>query len=174
MFGGTTLTATDVAVAAGLADLGDASLVRGLDPALVRAACEQVTARVAELAASWRTSRAPVPLVLVGGGAILVPDAVPGFDEVVRPDHFAVANAVGASLAQVGGEVDRLYAGGDADRLSSLDAARGEAVAKAVAAGADPGSVRVVEMEELPIAYLPGDAVRIRVRAVGDLVLEPT
>jgi hypothetical protein len=28
-----------------------------------------------------------------------------------------------------------------------------------------------VEVDEVPIAYLPGDAVRVRVKAVGDLQL---
>lgn len=171
VFGGSTLTATDVAVALGQAELGDRSLARGLPRDLARAVRELIVGRVAELAASLQTARTPLPMVLVGGGAILLPDAVPGFAEVVRPEHFEVANAVGASLTQVSGEVDRLYVGAEARRRTSLDAARDEAIAGAVAAGADPATVRVVEMEELPIAYLPGDAVRVRVRAVGDLLL---
>ncbi len=52
-----------------------------------------------------------------------------------------------------------------------LGEAREEAIAQAVAAGADPDSVSVVEVDELPIAYLPGNAVRVRVKAVGDLDL---
>jgi hypothetical protein len=32
--------------------------------------------------------------------------------------------------------------------------------------------VRIVEVEEIPLAYLPGNASRVRARAVGDLVLE--
>jgi hypothetical protein len=31
--------------------------------------------------------------------------------------------------------------------------------------------VQIVEVEEVPIAYLPGNAVRVRVKAVGDLEL---
>jgi hypothetical protein len=50
-----------------------------------------------------------------------------------------------------------------------LDAARQEATDRAIAAGATPGSVAIVDVEEIPIAYLPGNATRIRVRAVGDL-----
>jgi hypothetical protein len=41
-----------------------------------------------------------------------------------------------------------------------------------VAAGAIPDSVHVVDVEELAIAYVPGNAVRIKVRAVGDLNLK--
>jgi hypothetical protein len=32
--------------------------------------------------------------------------------------------------------------------------------------------VEIVEVEEIPLAYLPGNAVRIRVKAVGALALE--
>jgi len=38
-----------------------------------------------------------------------------------------------------------------------------------VASGADPTMVEVIEVEDLPLAYLPGDARRIRVRVVGPL-----
>ena len=35
------------------------------------------------------------------------------------------------------------------------------------AAGADPASVRIVVWEESPIAYLPGNAIRLRAKAAG-------
>jgi hypothetical protein len=40
-----------------------------------------------------------------------------------------------------------------------------------VTAGAVPESVRIVDQEELALAYVPGNAVRIKVKAVGDLQL---
>ena len=57
-------------------------------------------------------------------------------------------------------------------RRAVLDAAKQEAVDRAIAAGAKPGSVRVVEVDEVPLAYLPGNATRIRIKAVGDLQVE--
>jgi hypothetical protein len=50
-----------------------------------------------------------------------------------------------------------------------LDEARGEARERAVAAGADPDTVRIVELEEIPLAYLTSPAVRVRVKAAGTL-----
>jgi hypothetical protein len=44
-------------------------------------------------------------------------------------------------------------------------------VDRAVAAGATPGSGHIVDIDEVPLAYLPGNATRIRVKAVGDLHL---
>ena len=56
-----------------------------------------------------KTSREPVTLVAVGGGAPLVPEDLPGTSEVLRPDHSDVANAIGAAIASVSGEVDRVF-----------------------------------------------------------------
>jgi N-methylhydantoinase A/oxoprolinase/acetone carboxylase beta subunit len=52
-----------------------------------------------------------------------------------------------------------------------LDIAKAEASDRAVAAGADRASVKIVEVEDVPLAYLPGNATRIRVKAVGDLLM---
>ncbi|MBB3733195.1 hydantoinase/oxoprolinase N-terminal domain-containing protein [Nonomuraea dietziae] len=165
VFGGGTLTATDLAVAAGHADIGDPSLVAGLDPARP---LKLIADRVADAVDRMRTSSDPLPVVLVGGGSILIRE-LPGFEDVRRPDHYAVANAVGAAIAQVGGEVDRVFSG---PRDTVLAEAKAEAVARAERAGAREGSVRIADVEEVPLAYLPGDATRIRVKAVGDLDLE--
>ena len=170
VFGGGTLTATDLAVAAGLAEVGDPARVAHLDRDRVRAALDGIADRVGRLADSMRTSAAAAPLVLVGGGSVLVPGAVPGFDMVVRPgEHAAVANAVGAAIAQVGGEVDRMFALEARSREAALDEAKAEAAEQAVAAGADPATVEIVDVDEIPISYLPGGITRIRVKAVGEL-----
>ncbi|MGW6279444.1 hydantoinase/oxoprolinase N-terminal domain-containing protein [Kribbella sp. NPDC055071] len=171
VFGGTTVTATDIAVAAGWASIGAADAVADLDPVLVKAALARVAADVADAVERMRTSPDPLPVVAVGGGSILLPDDLPGSLAVHRPDHFAVANAIGAAIAQVGGEVDRVYAIDPGRRDAVIDEARQEAVDRAVAAGADPGQVRIVDFDEVPIPYLPGNATRIRCKAVGDLRL---
>jgi N-methylhydantoinase A/oxoprolinase/acetone carboxylase beta subunit len=171
VFGGATLTATDLAVAGGRAKVGDPGAVAGLDRETVRAALAHLDQRISEVVDRMRTSPAALPVVVVGGGSVLLSDRLPGFDKLHRPEHFAVANAIGAAIAQVGGEVDRIFAIGAASREQILDEAKAEAVAKAVAAGAREQDVEIVEVDEVPIAYLPGNAVRLRVKAVGDLAL---
>ena len=169
VFGGSEVTATDIAVAGGLVDVGDRSAVTGLDGDLVAGALHRIRDEVARTVDRMKTSSEPVRLVLVGGGSILLGDFLPGVSEVIRPDNFAVANAIGAAIAQVGGEVDRIYALDDIRREDALAAARHEAADRAVTAGADPATVEVVDIEEVHLAYLPSNAVRIRVKAVGDL-----
>jgi N-methylhydantoinase A/oxoprolinase/acetone carboxylase beta subunit len=168
VFGGDTLTATDLAVAAGLADLGDPSRVAGLDPG---PALQRIEDRISETLDRMKTSADPIPVVVVGGGSILLRDSLPGASELVKPDHFAVANAIGAAIAQAGGEVDKVVALEGTTREAALEEAKAEAVDKAVAAGAEHDSVQVVDVEDVPIAYLPGNATRIKVKAVGDLDL---
>jgi N-methylhydantoinase A/oxoprolinase/acetone carboxylase beta subunit len=169
VFGGRTLTATDVAVAAGRAVIGDPARVASIDPDLARRALARIAADVADVVERMRTSSEPLPVVAVGGGSILLPDELPGLGVVHRPENFAVANAIGAAIAQVGGEVDRIYAIEPGRRDAVVDEARQEAVDRAVAAGAEPNSVSVVDFDEVPIPYLPGNATRIRCKAVGDL-----
>ena len=90
---------------------------------------------------------------------------------MVKPNHFEAANAVGAAIAQISGEVDRVFSLASLTRDQALDSAKAEATAKAIQAGADPNTVEIVDVEDVPLSYLPGNATRIRVKAVGDLTL---
>ncbi|PSL00601.1 hydantoinase/oxoprolinase-like protein [Murinocardiopsis flavida] len=173
VFGGPTMTATDVAVAAGRAEIGDPSRVAGMDRDLVGGVLAQIAAAVTDGVERMRVSAEPLPIVAVGGGSVLLPDRLDDGAALVRPDNFPVANAVGAAIAQVGGEVDRVFSIEPGRRSAVLDDAKQEAVDRAVRAGALPDTVRVVDVDEVPLAYLPGNATRIRVKAVGELFTAP-
>ena len=114
-----------------------------------------------------KTEAGDVTLLAVGGGAFLIPDRLEGVSEVVRVPHGDCANAVGAAIAQVSGEVDQVFR--DLSREAAIAAAQELAAERAVAAGADPARSPSIETEDIPIAYLPGNARRIRVRCVGDV-----
>jgi len=167
VFGGTILTATDVAVAAGLIDLGDRRRVADLPAATVKAALARMHAIVEEGVDRMKTDAREEPLIAVGGGCFLVPERLAGVSEVVQVPHRAVANAVGAAIAQVSGEVDQIFQ--NLSRDEALAQARQLAERRAVAAGAAADTLAVVETEDLPLAYLPGNSLRVRVRVVGDL-----
>ena len=92
---------------------------------------------------------------------------LPGVSEVLRPAHAAVANAVGAAIAQVSGEADQVFQG--MTRTEAMAEAERVARARAVDAGADGGTLALVDIEDLPIAYLPGGAIRVRARVVGEI-----
>jgi N-methylhydantoinase A/oxoprolinase/acetone carboxylase beta subunit len=118
-----------------------------------------------------KMSAAPVPLIAVGGGSFLVPDALAGVSQVLRAPHHAVANAVGAAIAQISGEVDHTVTLGTRSRDEALAQAKALAVERAITAGAHPDTVQVIDVEEIPLTYLPSNALRIRVKAVGNLHL---
>jgi N-methylhydantoinase A/oxoprolinase/acetone carboxylase beta subunit len=168
VFGGATPTLTDAAVVAGRAMLGDAGRATE-HVALLRAASARADAMLADAIDRVKTSREDRPLIAVGGGSILVPDALPGISEIHRPDHHDVANAIGAAIASVSGEIDRIFHLGPGGRRAAVDEASAEAVDRAVRAGADPRSVEIVEVEEVPLAYLTTPAIRIRAKAAGSL-----
>ena len=168
VFGGQTLTATDVAVAAGRADIGDRAKVADAPAATVEAALEAMTVMMERAVERMRLTPEPIPVIVVGGGSVLVPDAI-GELSVLRPDHYPVANAVGAAIAQISGEVDRVFSLAEMPRDEAVEKAKAEAIERAIAAGADQDSTRVVDVDDVPLAYLPGNATRIRVKAVGDL-----
>jgi N-methylhydantoinase A/oxoprolinase/acetone carboxylase beta subunit len=171
VFGGDTLTTTDIAVAAGIADIGDAALVKHLDSGLVKAALNRIHEMSETAVDRMKTSSDPVPVIVVGGGSILIHKTLSGASEMIKPDHFEAANAVGAAIAQISGEVDRVYSLSGMSRDQALAHAKNEASDKAAEAGADPDTIQIVDVEDVPLAYLPGNATRVRVKAVGDLRL---
>ena len=166
--GGQTLTTSDIVVADGGAELGDPAKVAHLDRALIRRARDRIGFMLEDCVERARISADPLPVIVVGGGSILVEGPIAGLD-LIKPDHFAVANAVGAAIAQVSGEVDRVYALAEISRAEALADAKTQAVEAAVSAGARRETVEIVDVEDVPLAYLPGNATRVRVKAVGDL-----
>jgi N-methylhydantoinase A/oxoprolinase/acetone carboxylase beta subunit len=168
VFGGDTLTATDLAVRAGRANVGDASRVEGLDPELTRRGVDAMQRVTEEKLDHIKLRRGPEPVIVVGGGSVLIPDALQGASSVIRPDHFEVANAVGAAIAQVSGEVDTVLAlNGSRDQL--LAEAQSIAVQRAQNNGALGETIEVVEREDIPVPYMERAMIRIRVKVVGDL-----
>jgi len=168
IFGGDTLTTSDIVVASGRYDLGDKSKVAHLPPDLLIRTQVKIMQMLEDCVERSRLSPDPLPVIVVGGGSILVDGPIGGL-EVIKPNHFAVANAVGAAIAQVSGEVDRVYALAEISRDAALADAKQRATDAAVAAGARADSIEIVDVEDVPLAYLPGNATRVRVKAVGEL-----
>ncbi len=167
VFGGGQRTATDIAVAAGLLDLGDAARVADIDRTTCGRVLDECRRMVEEAVDRVKTQAGDVPLIAVGGGAFLVPDHLEGVSHVIRVAHGDCANAVGAAIAQVSGEVDQIFR--DLSRSDAIEAARDLAAERAVAAGASADTLKTIETEDMPLSYLPGNSLRVRVRMVGDV-----
>ena len=173
IFGGDTLTTSDVASRPGRADFGDASLVassrqRPRRPALARIESDDRRGgRPHEddrRADSGRRRRRRQRCSCA--------TSLPGASRMVKPEHFDAANAVGAAIAQIGGEVDRVFSLDGLTREDALDAGEG--------GGDREGGRRGRRREQGPDRRRRGGAARlparrtptrIRVKAVGDLEL---
>ncbi len=166
-FGGRQLTTTDIAIAAGRLELGDRMKVAHFDATICRNVFTEVARLVEEAIDRMKTDAGDVPLVAVGGGAFLIPEKLAGISQVIHVEHGDCANAVGAAIAQVSGECDQIFK--DMSRVEAIAAAQGIANNRAVAAGADRATLLTIESEDMPLAYLPGNSVRVRVRVVGDV-----
>jgi N-methylhydantoinase A/oxoprolinase/acetone carboxylase beta subunit len=171
VFGGATLTATDAAVKAGVVEIGDAVLVSELPREIADAVLDAARQKLEDAIDRMKTEAGDVTLIAVGGGAFLVPDRVAGIGNVIRVPHGDCANAVGAAVAQISGETDQIYR--DMTRAEAIAAAEAQAIQRARAAGADPATIATVEIEDMPLAYLPGNALRVRVRVAGELKSAP-
>jgi N-methylhydantoinase A/oxoprolinase/acetone carboxylase beta subunit len=169
VFGGNQLTLTDIAVAAGKLDLGEKARLNDLPSKMVDEAVRMIHQLLSYTVDSMKTDSSPIPLLVVGGGAMLCPEKMDGIDKVIKVPHAGVANAVGAAMAQISGEVDHVF--NDLSREELLKKATDIATERAISAGADAASINIVEMEDLPLAYIPGNAVRVRVRVVGEIAV---
>ncbi|WP_201716706.1 hydantoinase/oxoprolinase family protein [Rossellomorea arthrocnemi] len=169
VFGGDTLTTTDIVVAKGMADIGDSSKLKDLDENIIEKAFNQIVEKVEEAIDRMKTSADPIPVILVGGGSVLLPEQLKGASTVHRPNHFGVANAIGSAISQVSGQIERVFALDELGREQTLELAKNMAIKEAVSAGADSNEVEIVDLEDVPLAYLPGNATRIRVKAAGVL-----
>lgn len=170
VFGGDTLTMTDVIAATGVQAIGEKANV----PLTSEGAWDVLShseEMVTEVADRMKPSKEAIPAILVGGGSIIIPHLEKGISDVIRPEQASVANAIGAAIAQVGGEIDQIFSldGDGTSREAVVDEAKEAAKKQAVDAGADSQTVAIVELAEVPLAYLPGNASRFMVKAVGDL-----
>jgi N-methylhydantoinase A/oxoprolinase/acetone carboxylase beta subunit len=167
VFGGSAVTATDAAVKAGVVAIGDAGRLGELSRETAGAVMTLAREKLEDAIDRMKTEAGDVTLIAVGGGAFLAPDRMAGIGEVIRVPHGDCANAVGAAVAQVSGETDQIYR--DMTRAEAIAAAEAQAVERARAAGADPATIQTIEIEDMPLAYLPGNALRVRVRVAGEM-----
>ncbi len=167
IFGGSQLTATDIAVAHGLLDLGNAELLRSINAGTQSAVLAECERLLEEAIDRVKTRAGDTPLIAVGGGAFLVPDQLRGVSDLHRVVHGDCANAVGAAIAQVSGEVDQIFR--DLSRTEAIEQATRLATLRALEAGAAEDTLTTIETEDMPLSYLPGNSLRVRVRRVGDV-----
>ena len=158
-FGGHTCTLTDIAVAAGHApNVGSAPVV--LETKTINSAQALVRAKFEEIIDRAKTSSKPLPIALVGGGAIICPKSLSDGFQIIDIPQASIANAVGAACAPIRATIDfvtdssgmNIHAGPN----GLVDEATQQAIEKCIAYGAARETVRVIERQILELPYMTG------------------
>ncbi len=175
-WGGRVITATDIALAKGTMVIDDPKCnpmlpKRKIPGEVVEKAYKYMVLRLEEAIDKIKTKAEPETIILVGGGSAMWPKNLKGAKEVIRPKHAQYANAIGAATALVGATVEKAFSYETISRSSAINQTINEAKKKAIEAGADSSTLDVAEVEEIAMPYLPGTAVKIRVKVVGKLKL---
>src|SRR3954447_23842530 len=137
VFGGRTTTLTDLAVAAGRAQIGSRSLTAQERRALARGV-PVVDATLAEAVDIATASTVAPALVAVGGASAILADDLPGASEVIRPVDGDMAGAIGVAIAPVSGQADRISPNRPDKRSQALEEARAAAFPPPSHTGARP------------------------------------
>ncbi len=181
VFGGKTLTATDIAVAAGTIEIGNPARVAHLDSDLIETAVAKIHSIIDDGIDQMKSSREQVPVVLVGGGAVLISGisgtstvsrTLTSASEIQRPEHSGVANAIGAANALVGSESERIVSYRRTPRAEALAEMMGALKIKLIRADVDPETIRLADVEETSVSYMADESTLLRVKMVGDLLFE--
>ncbi|TRM88224.1 hydantoinase subunit beta, partial [Sulfolobus sp. A20-N-G8] len=116
-----------------------------------------------------KTSKEDVIVIGVGGGSIMLPETLKGSSKLVIPKNAQYANAIGCTLTKVGATIERTFSYDQTSRDTAIKSLIEEAKKTAISAGAIDTTIEVREIEELQMPYLPGNAIKVSVKVVGEL-----
>jgi hypothetical protein len=174
VFGGDIMTSTDIVVASGVATIGEPKRVQHVSSNVTTEARKQIKKILEKAIEDMKVSAAPVTALLVGGGSVIVMDDLEGVEECISPPHHDSANAVGAAIGKIAGDIDIIEIMAGRDEKTVFQAAEEMAISAAIAKGADPEDVKIAQFDKIPLQYVTNKATRIVVKAVGKLAVGVT
>lgn len=169
VFGGDVATATDYTVSGdpGL-EIGDRANLEGkLMSTDLLEFKDTVKSMLERIIDQMKTSPDDIPVVLVGGGAIIAPESLRGASRVVKPNWSGIANAIGAATARVSGVIDSVEDTTARSKSQIMEDLSQRAIDAAVRNGALRKTVNIVDMDSFPLQYIANKS-RMIVKAVGD------
>ncbi|CAF1021778.1 unnamed protein product [Rotaria sordida] len=178
-FGGQIITGTDVALAAKLTSRIGHSIVQ-LPSFIVEQVLDHIRNTISRGIDRIKTNQESMPVILCGGGSILVnsKEVFDGVTHMIRPPHFAVCNAVGATLCRVSATIESIVdlvpssIDNGVQRKHEIDRLTLLVQQQCEQNGAHPNTVHLVDIEQVPLAYYPGGYKhRVLLTAIGQLDL---
>lgn len=142
-FGGKVLCTTDIAIANKTDHPVDGAISQNLDEALVFL-LRKIKELIEDAIDQMKTDSQEIPAILVGGGSIILPETMAGVSEVIIPDNYDAANAIGAALGEVAGEVNSVYSLEHHTQEEVVDIAIEAARQAAVTSGASQDTLKTV------------------------------
>jgi N-methylhydantoinase A/oxoprolinase/acetone carboxylase beta subunit len=178
-FGGDTFTLTDIAIANNQLQIENSlsivelqnSIAKHCGMAYTKANAivqQSIKDKTEEIIDKLKTSKQEVDVLMVGGGSAFIPTTLNGVRKVIFPVHFEVANAFGAAIAQVGGEAVSVFNLDKTTREQAKLDTIAVATINAIQNGAKPASIKTLNIEEVPLAYLP-NTIKIKAKVVGEI-----
>lgn len=116
-----------------------------------------------------KTSANDIRILLVGGGAYIVPNdqSLDGCKEFIRPKFAPIANAIGAAMTNISEEVSRFINTSSADqRKEELESVKKAAVQKILAKGAEESTIQFIDVIDEAVPYVP-NLYHLSARVVG-------
>ena len=149
-----------------------------ISSAIVEQALEFIKKTIATGVDRMKTNKEPVPVIICGGGSILIDpqQQFEGVTQIIRPPHYAVCNAVGAALCSVSGTIESIVdlipssVDGGEQRRCQLDRLTMAVQQQCEQNGAHPSTIHLVDIEQVPLSYYPGGYQhRVLLTAIGQL-----
>lgn len=164
IFGGNSLTLTDIACLTGQVAIESQNLTRVRtnkeDAHLVM---KEVSCRLSKALQLMRGERKDLPVIFVGGGAGI--GLYEKSDYALIPPHADVANAYGAALAEISATIDTVVSLNE--REKTFEELMQKAIAMAVEKGADGAKAKIVDKQIIPYHYVSNNLARVIVIASG-------
>ena len=168
-FNGSTTTITDIFTNQNKANFIPPNQSFKLSPYLIKSVENEIYSKISIAVDRMKTDSKNIKAIVVGGGSFIIPKKLDGVDLIKFPKFGEVANAIGSSMAQISVYSEKVFSTTDLPRDEIIEISKNEAIENAVKKGAEEKSIEIIDFEEIPLSYLPSNAVTIKTRAVGNI-----
>lgn len=177
-FGGQVITTTDVVVASGYMSEQIGHTTVTLPQSIIDETLHFIERTITMGVDRMKMNKESIPIVICGGGSILIDSqqTFTGVSQIIRPSHYAVCNAVGAALCSVSSTIESIIdlipssVDGGEQRQRELNQLMIVARQQCEQNGANPNTIELVDIEQVPLTYYPGGyRHRVLLTAIGQL-----